>query len=91
MGDSVQNRIDDLIVFLKSLKGKAASNLDAQTPLFSSGLIDSLVLLQLSMWIEEKVGGPINPAEFNLADEWATVAGVADFVERMRALRNSNG
>jgi acyl carrier protein len=90
MGDNEQNLHAALMAFLKSLKGDAASNLDDNTPLFTSGLIDSLVLLQLSLWIEENVGAPVNPAEYDLAREWETVAGIVSFIERLRTRRISN-
>ena len=91
MDDIEQELCETLIAFLKPLKGAAAASIDDDTLLLSSGLVDSLVLLQLSIWIEEQVGGPVNPAEYNLAEEWATVASTACFVKRLRDKLSSNG
>jgi acyl carrier protein len=90
MENNEQNLRLMLLDLLKSLKGDAASNIDENTPLFTSGLIDSLVLLQLSLWIEEHVGAYVDPARYDLAQEWKSVAGIASFVERIRADRASN-
>ncbi len=84
MGENGHTLCEALKVFLNTLKGNAASNLDDDTPLFASGLIDSLGLLQLFLWIEEKVGEPIDSAEYDLAEEWGTVAGIVSFIERQR-------
>jgi len=91
MGRNEQNLREELIVLLRSLKGDAASNLDDETPLFANGLVDSLVLLQLSLWIEENIGECVNPAEYDLAQEWRTIAGIVSFIDRLRANRFSNG
>jgi acyl carrier protein len=49
-----------------------------------SGIIDSLALYQLILWIEEQVGKPVDPTKFDLADELDTVTSIANFVEKNR-------
>ena len=52
--------------------------------LISSGVLDSLGLFELSVWIEEKVGRAINPGAFDLRTEWDTPARIVRFVEKAR-------
>lgn len=52
--------------------------------LISSGALDSLALFQLSTWIEEKIGHPVNPSSFDLTAEWDTPAGIIGFIEAAR-------
>jgi acyl carrier protein len=52
--------------------------------LVSSGALDSLGLFELSVWIEEKVGRAINPAAFDLRNEWDTPARIVRFIEKAR-------
>ena len=54
------------------------------TPLITSGVLDSLALFNLVTWIEEQCGGAIDPATFDVVREWNTVADVVAFVERRR-------
>lgn len=54
------------------------------TALISSGALDSLALFQLSAWIEEKIGHPIDPSSFDLAAEWDTPDGIVGFIEVAR-------
>jgi acyl carrier protein len=55
------------------------------TPLIGSGLLDSLALFNLVLWVEEKTGSPVDPTQFDLPREWDTVAGIVAFVERRRS------
>ena len=59
--------------------------LNADTPLIASGLFDSLALFNLMVWIEERVGAPIDPTAFDLSKEWDTVNDIVRFVERQRS------
>lgn len=58
--------------------------LQPQSALIASGLLDSVALYNLSLWIEEKVGRPLDPATFDLATEWDSAQRVAAFIERAR-------
>jgi acyl carrier protein len=40
---------------------KSVPNVDAQTPLFESGLIDSLAIVHLIAFVERQTGRPIPP------------------------------
>lgn len=57
---------------------------DEHTSLVRSGLVDSTALFQLVLWIEERAGGPFDPADFDLAEELDTVEKLLAFTERRR-------
>lgn len=52
--------------------------------LITSGVLDSLGLFELSIWVEERVGRPINPAVLDLRTEWDTPARIIRFIEKAR-------
>ena len=54
------------------------------TPLITSGRLDSAQLLQMLLWIEEKTGRPIDATAIDMAAEWNTVDAIVAFVERER-------
>ncbi|HKU85060.1 MAG TPA: acyl carrier protein [Casimicrobiaceae bacterium] len=55
------------------------------TPLITSGLLDSLALFNLAAWVEDQCGGAIDPATFDVVREWNSIADVVSFVERRRS------
>lgn len=75
---------DDVIAFVESLNLTMPKNWDEDTSLVRSGIIDSLALYQLILWIEERIGKPVDPTKFDLASELDTVTSITDFVEKNR-------
>ena len=71
-----------LLAFLRSLDLPQLRELDSATPLIQSGLLDSLGLVRLAIWIEEEVGRSLNPGTFDLATEWNTVSDIVAFIKR---------
>lgn len=53
---------------------------DDDESLISSGRVDSMALFQLSCWIEDRIGRPIDPSTIDLANEWDSVRAIARFV-----------
>jgi acyl carrier protein len=70
---------DRLLAFLAGrLPGR---DLNDSTPLVTSGLIDSLALIDLVAWMEQEVGAAIDLAAIeNPATEWNTVRDIVTFV-----------
>ncbi len=62
------------------LQGDVRNN----TPLISSGILDSVALFNLVLWIEDQTGCPIDPMTVEVVDEWDTIDSIAAFVERRR-------
>lgn len=56
------------------------SELEDETPLFSSGIIDSISLLSLVEWVEKKAGLKVTPGQLTL-ENWDSVTRIAAFVE----------
>ena len=56
--------------------------LNEDTPLITSGLFDSLALFDLASWIEKQVNRPVDPASFNLVEEWNTISNIVNFIQK---------
>jgi acyl carrier protein len=57
------------------------------TTLITSGVFDSQALFNLALWVEEQIGSPVDPASFDMVEEWNTIAGVVHYVERRQRSR----
>jgi acyl carrier protein len=78
---------DELIAAIEDWTPVLQGAVDRQTPLITSGCIDSLGLLRLLTWIEQKVGRPIDVAAIEIAREWDSVDGIIEFVVHERDRR----
>jgi acyl carrier protein len=58
--------------------------IDDDTPLISSALLESTTLLNVALWVEEHIDAAVEVTSFDLASEWETVARILDFVEKHR-------
>ena len=74
-----------VLEFIETLALPAEVVLENDTPLMTSGIFDSLALLELAEWIETEVGSSIDPSNFDLRQEWNTLDSIAEFIERHRA------
>jgi acyl carrier protein len=72
----------DLLRALEESGAELPLDLGDDTPLITSGLLDSTALFQLTVWVEEHVGPGLDPAAFDLAAEWDTIAKLLAFIER---------
>jgi GNAT superfamily N-acetyltransferase len=53
-----------------------------ETPLVSSGLLDSLALFRVALWVEAQIGKPVDPSTFDLAQEWDSIEAIVEFIDR---------
>jgi len=60
-----------------------ATGVGQDTPLFSSGLLDSLDFVELMLDIEEEIGRPVHVQERRVM-HFDTLASIAQWVERER-------
>lgn len=74
--------IDNLLAFLEDDLGVDTDGVDADTPLFSSQLVDSFALVTLMMHLEREAGIRIAPADVNL-DNMDTIGRMLAYVERV--------
>jgi hypothetical protein len=50
--------------------------------LIKSGRLDSVALFNLALWIEEKIGRPLDPSSFDMPDAWDTADSIIEFIAR---------
>ncbi len=75
---------DSLFAYLGEQLSVDTSDLDDQTPLFSSGLIDSFSLVDLMTFVETEGGFKFNPADVNL-DNLDSVSRILAFAQTQQA------
>ena len=73
---------DNLLDFIRTQLGVDTSSLTDDTPLFSSGLIDSFSLVSMMSFVETEGRFRINPADVSL-DNLDSVGRILRYVERM--------
>jgi acyl carrier protein len=87
-------KADDREALLGFLKDKSLlfpEHWNDETRLIHSGILDSIALLELIVWLEERLGQPIDPTRFELAEELDSVSSILRFVERRRAEGSPSG
>ena len=70
-----------LIDFIKERSG--VSDFDAETPLFSGGLLDSMAVLDLTAFVQRKTGVPFASSDVTL-DNLDTLSRILAFVNKHR-------
>jgi acyl carrier protein len=73
-----------LLDLLKNGNMDLPSDLGDDTPLISEGLVDSLGLFNLALWIETQTSTPINLTSIDPSVEWDTIVNILAFVEKHR-------
>jgi acyl carrier protein len=71
----------ELIAFLRESQLDLPEDFDDDTPLLSSGRLDSLALFNLVLWIEEKSGRAIDPSEVDVVGAWDSVRKILGFLQ----------
>jgi acyl carrier protein/GNAT superfamily N-acetyltransferase len=64
--------------------GLALDEAGADASLIRSGRLDSVALFNLALWVEERIGAPVDPTSFDVVAEWDTPASIVAFVLRRR-------
>jgi acyl carrier protein len=75
---------DDLIKAFGEWSPALAQDVARDTPLLTTGRLDSMAVFQLLLWIEERVGHPIDVTGIDMPSQWNTVNDIVAFVERER-------
>lgn len=75
---------DDILEFLETDLGVDIGELDVDTLLFSSQLVDSFALVTLMMFLEREAGIRIGPADVNL-DNMDSIGRMLAYVSRITA------
>lgn len=76
---------NDLLEKIRSDFVPGDEPIDGRTELLISGLIDSLAVVNLVAWIEDRVGQAINPSDV-VIENFETVDAMAALVGRMQGI-----
>ena len=72
-------------ILSKFLPGEKAANLRDDTPLRTSGIVDSIGMLEMVSFIEERYGIEVDAYEAGV-ENFDRIEDIAGFIERKRAL-----
>lgn len=72
---------EELRSFLQEASG--IDDIDDDTELFGSGIVNSLFAIQMMMFMEKKWSLEIAPEDLNM-DNFNTINAIADFIERKK-------
>jgi len=84
MKEPVVIKRDNLLDFIRNQLGVDSSSLTDDTPLFSSGLIDSFSLVSMMSFVETEGRFRISPVDVSL-DNLDSIGRILRYVERMRS------
>ncbi|HEX6790793.1 MAG TPA: hypothetical protein VF247_05750 [Candidatus Krumholzibacteria bacterium] len=73
---------EDLISSFAQWSPALASGIARDTPLLTSGRVDSVALFQLLLWIEGRIGRPLDVTTIDMPAQWDTIDLIVAFVER---------
>lgn len=75
---------EELVNLLNGGKVDPEFNLTDDTPLISSGQIDSLALFNLAVWIEKEMNTNLDLSTLDPLREWDTISNILDFIGKKR-------
>ena len=85
MSEHFRKKLIDFIDAKIKYSGKSIpGNYDDNTPLITSGLLESLHLLELALLVEEEVGSTFDLTILDFTIEWDTINGILDFVQNYK-------
>ena len=79
---------DQLVELILGSGVELDGELDDETSLVQSGLLDSMALFELMTFIAERVDPTIDLTAFDVRQEWDTVTSVLAFIDRHRPERD---
>lgn len=83
MPDAFRKKLTDFIEAKIKDSGKSIpQDLNPSTPLISSGLLESLHLLELASLVEEEAGSPLDLTTLDFVKEWDTIDGIIKFLNK---------
>lgn len=75
---------DELIAAFATWSPALAHDVGRDTPLLSSGRLDSMAVFQLLLWIEARIGHTLDVTAIDMPAQWNTVNDIVAFVEKER-------
>jgi len=75
---------DELLGVVREGNLDLGPEVNDDTSLIRSGLIDSLGLFKLALWIEKEIVSKLDITTLDPSKEWDTIADILEFVEKHR-------
>jgi acyl carrier protein len=75
---------DRLVLLLEEGNQDSDYELGDDTSLIRSGLLDSLGLFRLALWIEKETGSRLDLGSLDPSKEWDTIPDILNFVAKHR-------
>ena len=86
MSEHLRKKLIDFIDTKIKDSGKSIpENYDDNTPLITSGLLESLQILELALLVEEEVGSPLKLTISDFTLEWDTINGILNYVKDFKS------
>jgi acyl carrier protein len=81
MSDQLRVKLVDFIDSKVKSSGKTIpDNFDDDSPLITSGLLESLYLLEMALLIEEEIGTSLDLTILDFTKEWNTINSIIEYV-----------
>jgi acyl carrier protein len=81
---------EELLAELSQWGTREVGPLHDDASLIVSGLVDSVGLFQMLLWIEEKVGTTIDPGTVDWRRDWDSIGAILHYIEQRRVQRPGN-
>ena len=75
---------DDLIAAFATWSPALTQDVARDTPLLTTGRLDSMAVFQLLLWIETRIGHSLDVTTIDMPAQWNTVNDIIAFVEKER-------
>lgn len=76
-----------LIALIEASNAELDGQLAEDTSLIKSGMLDSLGLFNVAVFIEKEAGRKVDITTFDLTTEWDTISDILNFIQKQRAGR----
>jgi len=84
VGRAAMSPHDDLMAAMATWSPALTQDVGRDTPLLTSGRLDSAAVFQLVLWLEQRIGHPIDVTRIDMPARWDTVDDIVAFMEAER-------
>lgn len=86
MSEQLKSKLSEFILGKLSDSGKPIpEDFNSSTPLITSGLLESLYLLELAVFIEAETNATLDMTTLDFATEWNTIDSIISFLDSNKA------
>ena len=79
--DQLAGMVTDIRAFLCNLVYMEEDEIDNEDPLFSTGIVDSVSLIELVGYVEKRASIKVSPGQLTL-ENWDSINRIRDFIAR---------